>query len=236
MRVALRKAFCGVLAPLLVASLVNVSFAQSSKFAANVKDLTIIPETDDTGGFVQVLKASIKTANKKDLLIGVSLETGLYTETSVKGKGGDKGTSTAEAGIFVKVEVDGQQADPEVSPTEVIFDERLQELTATLGGVLSDCEDLNGDGIISVDECTLTDEEIGLILKTMSAHHFNYVARDLPSGDHEITVHVLGTTDTTSVTEGDATTEESATVTVGRGSLTVEEVRAINQEGGIVFE
>lgn len=218
----------------------------ASKFAANVKDLTIVPASTVFGP-TTVLTVPIKTGNKKDLLVGVSFETGLFTQTEVKSKGGNKDTSSAEAALFVSVFVDGQQADPEVFPKEVIYDKRLQALSAILGGVIEECTDTGDfsivndvcvdagggpDGTITVEcECVVTDEEIELILDTMAAHHFNFVVRDLSAGDHVITVKVEGTTDT-SAESGSA----SANVTVGNGSLTVEEVRATNQDGGIVFE
>jgi len=116
----------------------------------------------------------------------------------------------------------------------VVFDKRAQTLSATLGGFQS-CVDLNGDGVIDVaTECTLTDEEIELILDTMAAHHFNFMAANLPPGNHTLEVQV-GIGVDTSFGAGSA----SATAGVGRGSLTVEEVRAINQVvpgAGIEFD
>ena len=85
------------------------------------------------------------------------------------------------------------------------------------------------DGIIAVEcECVVTDEEIEFILDTMAAHHFNFVAKDLGPGDHEISVLVSGTT-------GKSSLDSSATIGVGQGSLTVEEVRAVNDGTGIEF-
>jgi hypothetical protein len=216
----------------LVLTLVGTAVyaSPSSKFAANVKDLTIVPATSSDFGYSTVLQVPIKTPNKKDLLIGVSFETGLYTRTLVKSKAGISDTERATAQLGVRVLLDQQQIYPEVAPKEVTFDRRIQELTATLGGIISSCQDLNGDGVIDVaTECVVTDETIELVLDTMSAHHFNFVAADVDSGDHTIEVQVMGTTTASSADAG-------ATVTVGRGSLTVEEVRAVNQGTGIIFE
>ncbi|MBI5445598.1 MAG: hypothetical protein HY900_30830 [Deltaproteobacteria bacterium] len=209
----------------------GISYASpSSKFAANVKDLTIVPATSSDFGYVTVLQIPIKTPNKKDLLVGASFETGLYTRTLVKSKLGISDTEKATAQLNVRILVDGQQTYPDVAPNEVIFDRRLQEMTATLGGVISSCTDANADGTIDVaTECVVTDETIELILDTMAAHHFNFVVSNVEAGDHLLEVQVLGTTTTSS---GDA----GATVAVGRGSLTVEEVRAVNQGTGLVFE
>jgi hypothetical protein len=202
----------------------------SSKFAAHVKDLVIV-EDATSQAWTTVLTADIKTPNKKDLLIGASFETGIYTRTKVKGKGGDPLTASAEGNLQIRVLIDG--VTTKVLPKEVTYDYRKQTLNAVLGGVIEQCtcvvDPLTGTcTIIVADNCDVTDEEIELILDTMAAHHFNFVAKDLTSGEHTVEVQISISSDT----NGDAT----ATVTVGNGSLTVEEVRAINQDGGIVFE
>ena len=106
-------------------------------------------------------------------------------------------------------------------PGNVTFDKRRQTLMAKLGGVLN-CQDLDGDGIIGFDECTLTDEEIQLILDTKAAHSFNLALDDLGSGTHTIRVFARVTTD-----RGVDTGTASATGLVGKGSVTVEEVRLV---------
>jgi hypothetical protein len=201
----------------------------AAKFAAQVQDLQIVPKTSGTGGYTTVLTTSIKTPNQKDLLVGVSFETGLYTQTLVRSKNGSSDTESATATLKVRVLLDGQQVSPDVEPDEVVYDHRLQQLSAILGGVIESCT-VGDDGVIDVaTECTVTDEEINLVLDTMAAHHFNFVVRDLGPGDHAVEVQVWGTTSASSA-------DASAWVTVGRGALSVEEVRAINLSGGIVFE
>jgi hypothetical protein len=214
-----------------LALVAGISYAApSSKFAANVRDMTIVPATESDFDYSTVLAVPIKTPNKKDLLVGVSFETGLYTRTLVKSKLGISDTESATAQLNVRVLVDGQQVYPKVSPAEVTFDKRLQQMTAALGGIITSCRDMNGEGTIDVGtECIVADETIELILDTMAAHHFNFVAANVPPGDHLVEVQVRGTTKTSS---GDA----GATVAVGRGSVTVEEVRAVNQGTGLIFE
>src|SRR6266571_4069256 len=152
----------------------------SSKFAAEVSDITLIPNSSSNAAPKTVLSTTIKTPNKKDLLIGVSLETALFTQTQVKGKNGSTDTASASATLEVSVLLDGKPFNPRDSsgafPPKVVYDKRVQTLSATLGGVISSCQDLNGDGVITVaTECVVTDEMIELILDTMSAHHFNFV-------------------------------------------------------------
>jgi len=219
----------------------------SSKFAAEVSDLMLIPPPPPTSGskdtpFRTVLSTMIKTPNKKDLLIGGSFETALFTQTQVTGKNGSTSTSSASATLEVRVLIDGQPFNKSTGtgafPPIVMYDHRAQTLSATLGGVIQSCTVNLVTGVINVaTDCTVTDEMINLILETMSAHHFNFVAANLDPGVHTVEIQVRsGTTaDTSPAGFGTA----SATAGVGRGSLTVEEVRAINQivpGAGIVFD
>ena len=73
-----------VAAAALMALVAAPAMAASSKFAAQLSRIMLIDET--TAAVVEVLEASIKTPNKQDLLIGVSLEGGLFTRTKVTGK------------------------------------------------------------------------------------------------------------------------------------------------------
>jgi hypothetical protein len=285
-----------VLALSLVLGYGSAFAIQGSKFAAHVaqagENLHLLHsgvaeavesgvpvESDDTD---RILHTTIRTANKKDLLIGVSLQSGLYTDTKVKGKLGSAEQAGAEAGIEVRVEIDGNNSaggPAKAYPESVVYASRIQKLTATLGGVIESCQvnvdlvDTNGDEIpdsgsgeiIIGRDCEVTDEEIGLMLGTTSANHFNFVAPDLAPGDHRVTVWARalssaefnngsyteyycedgsdpagGTCDDGAepLTRVVSTTdnEAKAWALVDVGSLTVEQVRAINQEGGIVID
>jgi len=243
--------------------------AASSKFAAEVSDVKLVPMKANTP-WRTVLSANIKTPNQKDLLVGVSFETALYTETVVKSKGGVKDTSSAEAKLLVRLKVDGIKGAnlDNVCPNKVVYDRRAQELSAVLGGILTGAQDIGTfeldpatgvcnevlfeycdgatgygvnpgegtetclDGVITLPcEFTLADEEIELVLDTMSAHHFNFVVKNLESGMHTIEAQVK------IVTDGDSENGSwSAKAGVGKGSLTIEEVRATNSPDGIEFD
>jgi hypothetical protein len=240
-----------------------------------------------------ILRAMIKTPNKKDLLIGVSLESAIYTDTTVKGKNGSAEKAGAEAGILVKVLIDPEYQAQELAsytmayPREVVFAHRIQELSAVLGGVIESCNvslDVTGtvddlgnvtgtaDGTIIIGrDCEVTEEEIGLALNTTSANHFNFVAPDLTPGEHTVVVMAkamasaafengyssyidpdiaqvdcvgLGGVEVfedqeyvgCEFSEETADNEAQAWSVVNIGSLTVEEVRATNQEGGITID
>ncbi|MGB9082364.1 MAG: hypothetical protein WCD00_13780 [Desulfuromonadaceae bacterium] len=207
------------------------AFAASAKFTANVGQMTVnspMLATNDADGWSTVLSGQIHTATPKDLLIGVSLETSLLTDTLVKSSGGVKDTSTAVAGIEIKVLVDGQEASPGV----VIFDKRMQQLSATLGGYYTNCTDANLDGITDVlTECELAPEEIELLLDTTAAHHFNFIQANLGQGTHSVVVKSKISNNTV-FANGTA----SASALLGKGSLSVEEVQAVNSTDGIVIQ
>jgi hypothetical protein len=242
--------------------------AQSAKFAATVETTELYDwGTASSEICAETIDTTMKVANKKDLLIGVSLQTGLYTDTTVKGKAGVEDTSEAIATIKARVNLYRNGATTPLSgnpqPGWVVFDSRKQSLRAILGGYL-DCNDV---GTFIDDDCTetcydncddknvldcanggvscpdgnltffcecggdLQDEEIQLVLETMGAHHFNYVAEDLEVGNYRVVVEICRLTDVDN--ENDMA---DAKLMVGPSSLTVEQVRATNTDDGIVFE
>lgn len=204
---------------MLCAIAVAPVMAQSSKATAGVDETIVV--NANTPEWTDIMTRTIRTANDKDLFIDVSLQSMLVTQTKVKSRGGNNDTSTAKASIQIRVLIDGQEARPGV----VVFNEREQELSASLGGVLTNCTDSNGDGDIDLSECVLTDEEIELILRTQSANSFNFVMADLSSGIHTISVQAKISTEADS-NNGSA----SAAATIGKGSVTIEEVRMVRGE------
>lgn len=194
----------------------------SSKVTAKTANLTLIPPTTGTSGWVTVLTNTIKTANQKDLFIGTSLEVGLYTRTLVKSKGGVSDTSTARTMVQVQVLIDGTPAEPGT----VVFGRRVQTLSATLGGLTVD----PATGSIILDPTQYLPEEIELILATLDAASFNFVALNVPQGVHTITVQARINTGT-EVQLGEA----EAQALVGKGSMTVESVRLI-KDANVVLE
>lgn len=194
----------------------------ASKATAKVADLTLLDwkktDTSKTVPWETIMSTSIKTSMQKDLFIDASFESGLYTQTLVKSKDMVSDTSNSTAGIEIRVLVDGKEA----YPGQVIFARRSQTLFATLQGQLA-LMDKNGDGIVGFDELvTIAPEQIDLVLDTMNASSFNFVLDNIGTGVHKIQVQAridLGT----KVQAGSA----EARALIGKGSVTVEEVRMI---------
>lgn len=246
-----RLAVTTVFTAVLVGIAAPLALAASAKNAMSVSGLTLVRATSATNSWDKVLGASIHVASQKDLIAGASLETGLYTKTQVKSKNGTTDTATAGVQIEVRVLVDldsdgrGSVVDESgvtidgfdliAAPGYVVYDKRVQTLSATLGGVIQSCTDQNLDGTIDITtECVVTDEDIDLILDTMGAQHFNFVVPNLPVGMHRLELQARITSST-----GAMSGSSSAAALIGKGSFTVEEVRAVNTKdsmGGFTFE
>ncbi|HMF88773.1 MAG TPA: hypothetical protein VK575_11905 [Gemmatimonadaceae bacterium] len=221
----------GILALSLVLPMAtaNGQSQPSSKVTAKTASLVLLPETTGTGDWQTLLANTIKTPNQKDLFIGASFEVGIYTRTLVKTRNLVSDTSIAKGNVEVRVLLDGNV----VEPGTVVFGRRSQTLTATLEGAIGDCLSLvtNLDGSVSivVDPLCVTPEEIELILSTMDAATFNFVAVDVPQGIHTISVQARVDT------EGSAQQGSfAATGTIGKGTLTVESVRLIKDPNVIL--
>src|ERR1041384_7115629 len=194
----------------------------SSKVTFQTSDLVLIPETSGTSDWVTVLSGIIKTAQNKDMFISGSLEVGLFTQTLVKSKNMKKDTSTATVSIQVRALLDGEVVPPGV----VTYAARTQTLSATLEGAIAGCLTIvtNADGSLSIvlDEDCVTPEIIDLILATLSAASFDFVAVDVPVGIHTISLQARITT-SGSAQNGSFT----ALGFVGKGTLTVEQQRLV---------
>lgn len=193
-----------------------VASAQSAKDAYQVNYAAVVDETCGVG-WSKIAGVEIHTSSQKDLVMGASLETTLYTATRVKSKGGTADKSEADAKLMVKVTVDGSDA----RPGEVTFDRRYQMLEAIFNGY---CVDANADGIVQYTECD-NFEELELILDTTAAHHFNFVLEDVGTGVHS--VEMWGCVETSTTTQAGTAT---ANAMAGKGSLVVEEVRLVKDQ------
>lgn len=135
------------------------------------------------------LSASIKMPTGKSLLIMGSLETALYTDTSTSSKGGNKSTSSADASIIVVPILTDQSGNTfPVYPERVTYNSRLQTLSATFNG--TNCTANTTTGVVT---CS-SPETVDLLLSTMSAHTFNFIAPNLPEGVYTLKFYIGAST------------------------------------------
>jgi hypothetical protein len=172
----------------------------------------------------EILEQTIKTANGKDLFIDVSLQSAVFTGTTVKSKDMGRDTSTANASVFLWVWIDKGTDDQRLAfPGPVVYNARTQTLTAVLQGEITSVTGEEGDVITIGDP-----EEIGLFIGTMSANSFNFIVDDLSSGMHTVTVDAACASSAMNQ-QGCA----GAVAVIGLGSMTIEEVRMIQGEDAV---
>ena len=130
--------------------------------AMGTPELLVLTEYSGYDGIgIPGLSGVMHKAAWKDLVVDVSLECGLSTDTQVESKGGKKSTATASAGVQVRVQASRAGADglfgtvdditETMEPGWVTFCRRSQELSATFQGLL---EDEEGNVCLIVDPIT----------------------------------------------------------------------------------
>jgi len=201
----------------------------ASKATAKMGDIAWLEDEDV---WTTILAQNIKTPNMKDLFIDVSLQCGIYTETVVKSKNMQKDQAKAVGTISVRVKVVDTATEDLVAYALPPFDEtnwndgvvfamRAQTLWAVLQGEVELITDPLGIIVVAP-------AEIGLILDTMDAHSFNFVAPDLPQGDHTIVVQAK--LDTKKELGGTVEGSADADAAIGYGTVTIQQVRMIKNE------
>lgn len=156
----------------------------------------------------------IHTSQQKDLVISVTSQNTLVTDTTLKGSKGE----TDSVSIKVKVVVDegnfSNHLERVALPGEVTFASRIQEIKGRLSDATYVYNETSGEY-----EWLYEPEWVEIILNTTSANGFNFVLQDLGSGDHEIRVYAMIETDT-----GD-TPDSSVAAVIGPRTVVINEVR-----------
>lgn len=163
---------------------------------------------------------TISTSNSTSLFVNTSLVTGLYTSTQVKGNStGDTSSATASAIVSVRVVLDGTiYAAPDTGGVGITFDSRVQTLTANLGYIFtSQCA-------ATPTTCTLTPQQVTLVLDTASAHSFNFILLNVGAGTHTVQIQAATAATSTQSTGGVAISNAA----YGLGSTLVNVVRLGN--------
>ena len=212
----------------------------ASKATAKCGNVTGIAVADE---YRTIFTQDIKTPTGKDLFIDASLECGITTNTAVMSKALERALATAEASVMVRVLVDAvydgetltNLDDALAMPGEICFASRMQTLVAEFAGDFSMC--IDEDGVVDPD-CTQA-EFLQLILKSMNANSFNFIATDLAAGVHKIEVQaklIYTDRDGAEVVvdrpdpEVNPWAYSASNAWLGNGSVTVELVRMIVDE------
>jgi hypothetical protein len=225
--------------------------AQSSKAAWRFENLVALShavadtdpgspaQTSADTGWVNVLTTHIKTPNAKELAIGVSLQCGIVTDTTVRSKGGELDSSAAQGRIKVRVKItqpDGSVifADPSsgadlsgtlLSPGPgVTYCDRYQKLAARFAGL-----NCTADLITGVVTC-LDPEELQLVLKTLNAHHFNFLHANAVPGVQKVEVQARA--ESAVALGGTQLGAAGAEAFAGAGALSVETIRLVKDADG----
>jgi hypothetical protein len=156
------------------------------------------------------LSAIIKTSEKADLIISVTAECALATDVKIKGSGKEE-TSTSMAQIKIKVLVDGEEA----IPGEVVFAYRKMELKGLLWAP-EDFDPIDPENLLALPE-----QYIEIYEETRTANAFNFIAKNIGSGVHDIQVQVM--TDASSDFEG-----ARLGAILGKRTLVVEAVQMVH--------
>jgi len=243
---------------------VAMTFISTNAFAASAKasaqfiglksvGLAASATEPENGVWTTVFGQAIHTANDHDVYISPSFEVGLTTNTTVMSRKLARSIAEAEAIVQVRVILDGKYDNP-VAPGEVIYSQRKQSLVAEFAGYFDfwnpECVNLlyggtDGTTVTGIEfsdsDACLQAEALQLVLKTMAAHTFNFIATDVPSGDHYIEVQVkldydLG--DGVSVYQLPKIDEELVPMApgagsqawIGKGSVLIDVVRMVKGE------
>ena len=179
----MKKLLCVVAGICLVCFVAGSALAgqPSAKFAATwstepgVASVAYVPDTVedaiDLDWNMGYTLAKIKVPQDKELLVGLSAEIGLVTDTSIKGKEG--GTAKAIAGgkanvtMFAIPEPFNWAGIRKAEPGRIMLSSRFQVLTATLGGVLAGALDtgtwtLDSEGLCVETTFEYCDSQTGL--------------------------------------------------------------------------
>lgn len=230
--------------------------AQSSKAAWNYNHLVPLgtaaaqtPGGTPTGdtGWVSILKTYLKTPNGKEIAIGVSLQCGLLTDTTVRSKNGQEDTAASQGRIKVRVKITQPNgavvyAQPEnghdlgdvilAAGPGLTYCDRFQKLAGTFSGLNCRIDTTDADGDGNTTELICDDpESLQLVLKTLNAAHFNFIHANAIPGVH--TIEVEARAEAGVVLGGTQLGAAKAEAFAGAGVISAETIRLVKDEDGV---
>ena len=192
-------------------------------------------------GWNPVMTTFIKTPNGKELAFDVGLQCGLITFTQAKAKGGGgSGSDKAAAKGRISVRVAITPVDKDGNDTgDTFYALPNNDGASPLGTDGSDSSATDPDGVtycsrfqaLEVSFANLVCEEsqdceiaVSLLLETLDAHAFNFVAPNVAPGIKRIDIEARATADA-DIFGGDGNAKGEAFI--GMGSTLIETVRAV---------
>ncbi len=186
----------------------------------------------DASNFATIMKSTIKVSNSQSLFVSPSLVTGLYTLTKVKTSPGGSSSATGEGGVYLRAIITNQATGVQtvgypvaVCTSDILgcqnvagdygvtLDTRIQTLTQSI----SDC-------IVSVGGTCSFNLTTELILKTTSAHTFNFIFPSVGVGTYLVEIQAA----MSASASGTNLSTAAGAAAYGLGSLTVESVRLVH--------
>ncbi len=203
-------------------------------------------------GWQTILRQQIKMANQKDLFLGASLQCGIVTDTTVKSLNGSTDSAEARGTIRVRIKLTAPDdtvsyaepsygvdatntpdANTPTNPAGIVFCDRIQTLIAKFSG-LNCTADMNPLSPTYGQVSCADPETLELILKTLNANAFNFVAPNRVPGVHQIEVQAK--TSAKVSTTGTNGSLGNANAFIGAGSVAVEAVRMIKGNDGTTLD
>jgi hypothetical protein len=198
---------------------------------------TAVPVTPDS--FAEIMRSTIKVSNSQSLFVSPSLVTGLYTQTKTRTSPGASSTATAAGGVFLRAIVTNQATGevqvgypvaackPGVLGCELVggkygvtLDSRVQTLTQDISTCVVN---VVVGGVAGTGTCDFT-STIDLMLKTTSAHTFNFIFPSVGVGVYDVSIQTAVNANASVINLGTAV----GGAAYGLGSLTVESVRLVH--------
>lgn len=226
-----------------------ISTAVGCKFSGQTTIADILPvnchdifsgaAVEVSGNFATIMKTTIKVSNSQSIFASPSLVTGLYTQTKTRVSPGQTSQAVGEGAVYLRV-IARNQASGIVqiaypvaackgdvlgcalvgSAYGVELDSRVQTLTQSL----SDCVvNVVVGGVPGTGTCNFT-ATTDLVLKTTSAHTYNFIFPQIGQGTYDISVQAAVSANST--VQGLGTAGGGAAF--GLGSMTVESVRLVH--------
>jgi hypothetical protein len=235
--------YCFVLFMVMAFGFGTASAEPSAKATAQFGNLAVV-EVDSDGpqmaDWQEIFRQYIKMPSGKDLFIDVSMECGITTDTTVMSKLLEKSLAFSEALVKVRVKLNGVPvAVNKAGDSEITFAIRSQTLIAEFAGYIPE-ECYVVDPIthaVTIDPECVQEETLQLILDTMTANSFNFIAPDLASGEYWVSVEAMLVYDIDPTSPGidyDNSGEAYAKAYLGNGSVTVEAVRMVKGEDAMI--